>query len=530
MQKKSIKPTEKIFGEFAKLHWVWFWSGNWPRLDAITERDPGFEKELKKMAGFYPKITADIFRDGLITAYHCQEEYDRIKAHLFTRYEIDPNFIIHSLSDYEKKTVRDIQAIKKITSQNFSRLSNGDLGKLFIKVRRHWEYNSAVDHWAWYVEKFFTPVLEQSIRKHLSSLGKNDIKYIPEYVNILVTPRKPSEVYRERVAFYQMIKKIKKVYIRKNDLFTQFYSKVRIYYPRIAGLISDHAKRYGWLSVLVNNPPVTEEDVWKEAAEKAKSKISLELEVKRLGDNFDQNIIKKKIKLLDELKSDAAAISLIKTLERTSYIRTQDNAVMSHSAYLTIPLYEEISKRLGISYYGLKELTPWEVLDALNDSINLKNLIKSRRKLSGYVVYDENRYSVDGKDAKVLKKIIDASTSSLSIIMPDVLTGVPASLGIARGIVKILLSSNEAKLFNSGEVLVAPATSADFVPTMRKAKAIITQMGGLTSHAAVVAREFGIPCIVGVNNATSVLRTGDLVEVNANKGTIKIIKTERYSR
>ena len=80
MQNKSIKPTEKIFGEFAKLHWVWFWSGNWPRLDAITERDPGFEKELKKMAGFYPKITADIFRDGLITAYHCQEEYDRIKV------------------------------------------------------------------------------------------------------------------------------------------------------------------------------------------------------------------------------------------------------------------------------------------------------------------------------------------------------------------------------------------------------------------------------------------------------------------
>ena len=72
-----------------------------------------------------------------------------------------------------------------------------------------------------------------------------------------------------------------------------------------------------------------------------------------------------------------------------------------------------------------------------------------------------------------------------------------------------------------GEILVAPMTSPDYIVAMRKASAIVTDVGGLMSHAAIISRELGIPCIVGTKIATQVLKDGDLVEVDANKGIIK---------
>ena len=73
------------------------------------------------------------------------------------------------------------------------------------------------------------------------------------------------------------------------------------------------------------------------------------------------------------------------------------------------------------------------------------------------------------------------------------------------------------------EVLITGMTRPDFVPLMRKAAAIITDEGGLTCHAAIIARELGIPCVVGTRIATAVLKDGNLVEVDGTKGLIKII-------
>jgi pyruvate,water dikinase len=75
-----------------------------------------------------------------------------------------------------------------------------------------------------------------------------------------------------------------------------------------------------------------------------------------------------------------------------------------------------------------------------------------------------------------------------------------------------------------GVILVTSMTSPDYIHAMRIAKAIITDVGGLMSHAAVVSRELGIPCIVNTKIATKVLKDGDLIEVNANTGIIRLLK------
>ncbi|HEX6534040.1 MAG TPA: phosphoenolpyruvate synthase [Gemmatimonadaceae bacterium] len=103
---------------------------------------------------------------------------------------------------------------------------------------------------------------------------------------------------------------------------------------------------------------------------------------------------------------------------------------------------------------------------------------------------------------------------------PPVLRGLGASPGIASGTVRVLATAAEATRLQPGEVLVAPMTSPDWVPIMRRSAAIITDAGGMTSHAAIVSRELGIPCVVGTLHATTTLHDGMLVTVDATRGTV----------
>jgi pyruvate, water dikinase len=100
------------------------------------------------------------------------------------------------------------------------------------------------------------------------------------------------------------------------------------------------------------------------------------------------------------------------------------------------------------------------------------------------------------------------------------LHGLGVGPGSVSGRVRVLTSPDDSGALEPGEILVTGMTSPDWVPLMRRAAAVVTDAGGMTSHAAIVSRELGIPCIVGTRLATRVLRTGMLVTVNAREGTI----------
>jgi len=100
------------------------------------------------------------------------------------------------------------------------------------------------------------------------------------------------------------------------------------------------------------------------------------------------------------------------------------------------------------------------------------------------------------------------------------LKGLGASPGIASGVVKIVHGSQDIPKVQKGDILVTKMTSPDLVPTMSKCAAIITDAGGRTCHAAIVSREMGIPCIVGTQTATQVLKDGQEVTVDAYTGTV----------
>ncbi|MFW4409765.1 phosphoenolpyruvate synthase [Lactiplantibacillus argentoratensis] len=122
------------------------------------------------------------------------------------------------------------------------------------------------------------------------------------------------------------------------------------------------------------------------------------------------------------------------------------------------------------------------------------------------------------KDAADDEDVVDEADAKV------VVRGLPASPGLASGVVHVIDNPKDIDQFKQGEVLVTLMTSPDWVPAMKKAAAIVTNNGGMTCHAAIVSREMQIPCIVGTKSkevaATDVLKTGDVVTVDAKNGVV----------
>jgi len=126
----------------------------------------------------------------------------------------------------------------------------------------------------------------------------------------------------------------------------------------------------------------------------------------------------------------------------------------------------------------------------------------------------------------------DALNTALKDVLPKregslPLRGMPASPGHATGVVKLVLQPKDVYKVQKGDILVANETSPDFFPAMQKAAAIVTDLGGLTTHAAIVSRELGIPCVVGTLYGTIALEDGDHVFVDADVGIVDLVKSSR---
>lgn len=98
--------------------------------------------------------------------------------------------------------------------------------------------------------------------------------------------------------------------------------------------------------------------------------------------------------------------------------------------------------------------------------------------------------------------------------------GLGASRGVVSGIVRVLTDPAQGAQLQDGEILVAPMTSPDWMSVMRRARALVTDAGGVTCHAAIVSRELGVPCVVGTGDATELLHDGQLITVDGTRGTV----------
>ncbi|MBU0662755.1 phosphoenolpyruvate synthase [Candidatus Micrarchaeota archaeon] len=164
--------------------------------------------------------------------------------------------------------------------------------------------------------------------------------------------------------------------------------------------------------------------------------------------------------------------------------------------------------KLGVrieNHYGAPQDIEWAI-EGKNIYIVQSRAITTLKKKSGA---DEKR----GKDERVRGKALAKGGK-------EIVSGLCASPGIVSGIAKVIPSVDDVEKVRKGDIIVTKMTSPDWVPAMEKSIAIITDEGGTTCHAAIVSRELGIPCIVGSENATSVIRDGQEVTVDGYNGKV----------
>lgn len=110
--------------------------------------------------------------------------------------------------------------------------------------------------------------------------------------------------------------------------------------------------------------------------------------------------------------------------------------------------------------------------------------------------------------------------------MTNILTGVGASTGSAHGTARLIHGPDEFTHFQSGDVLVCRTTDPAWTPLFGMASAVVTETGGMLSHAAIVAREFGIPAVLGVRGALDLLADGEPLAIDGAQGTVTRVENQ----
>jgi phosphohistidine swiveling domain-containing protein len=222
---------------------------------------------------------------------------------------------------------------------------------------------------------------------------------------------------------------------------------------------------------------------------------------------------------LDEKDFDVYEIWLTSVVQKLSYLHDEGKAALVRTNWAL----RQTLKNLGLDDFML-HLTEQEFLH-WTDTGEMPTLSEIEKRNDYFAILSQgnNHKFLFGKDS-VLAFMKEQGFGNVSIVENiQLIKGSVASKGIVQGIVRIVATQKESKNLKDGEILVASMTTPAYIDAMRRAAAYVTDEGGIICHAAIVSREFKKPCIVGTKIATQVLHDGDLVEVDADNGVIKII-------
>ena len=357
---------------------------------------------------------------------------------------------------------------------------------------------------------------DEDYQRLLSKVSKKDR---PEVVRVLSTAEEAGFIEKERLGLLKLAFEGKQNSgILKSS---SFFKKVK-----------NHSRRYFWChnsfyeAVFLDEAYFLKEiKRWlKESSVKGIQKKIKELENRRKETKAERQSLYKKYKLTENAKLFFELVRYFLILQD----RRKEN--VQRLIFCVDAVLKQAAKRFGIgketlnNYYFISE-----VLDLFANGKKVRQIeFKRRKKAVSFSYIENNKIKTDwllGKEADEVIEFFKQKKRHLK--GSNVLCGFVASVGkgskVIQGKVRIVIDPAK-DIFHEGEILVTGMTRPEFVPLMRKARAIITNEGGITTHAAIVSRELGVPCIIGTKIATDILKSGDNVQLDLKDGTVKVLK------
>lgn len=224
---------------------------------------------------------------------------------------------------------------------------------------------------------------------------------------------------------------------------------------------------------------------------------------------------------VDGLALDKAEEELVRGVRRQVGIRTQRRERWMRARAAFERLLPRMADALGAGVEDLHLLTHEELAASLRGAA-LPADLRARRGASALLAWRGELFVFTGPEAGQL--LAHARAAAVAEAATDRLLGVGASPGRVTGTVRVVLGPGEQDKVGKGEVLVTDMTEPDLVLACERSAAIVTDLGGMLCHAAIISRELGIPCVLATRRATQVLRDGDVVEVDGEAGTVVVVR------
>ncbi len=280
--------------------------------------------------------------------------------------------------------------------------------------------------------------------------------------------------------------------------------------------LKELVKKWGWLKVYSAYDKAYTEEYFKRQ-KKRTNKREIEEQFKRFSEvkkefsKFLKSIKDKKLRLKTEI------------VHTYAFLKTDRVDRWRESMFYLKDFFKYLSRlEKGVTLKDATNLTIEEIKGVLGKGkFPDKKELKLRSSNKALYYFQKGRIDII-YDMKEIKKTLNKLQGELKNI--TTLKGMTACKGKAKGRVKIITHSDHLKKVKKGDIFVAKYTFPNFTPKMIISSAVITDEGGITSHAAIVSREYNIPCVIGTKVATNVLKDNDLVEVDADKGVVRKIK------
>jgi len=453
---------------------------------------------------FYPKFIGDRFWYVIVQGggsnwvmWRNKEDLERLRNDLAERVN-NIDYVRKAFKKMKKSIKRYRLSGDELKKINFEKLTNQQLAKIFID----YYFNTPIGTGAASTLIELVSAFGMNIERELNIINEKKRKDI---MMLISSPSKIALPLEEEINFLKLVIDIDKQNI--NKLSKNLISRLR-----------KHFNSYQWLSVYIDDEPWTREE-FIERLKKEQKEGKTEKKLLELKQNLQKT--EKQIKgLIKEYNLDKKRIDLLREM---MFYRIQVENFYSYVNYFALNLKKEVARRLHISLEQLRYLLPEEVSQALlGKRISFEDRIDERKKNYLMIVGRKKVYIAVGERAGKVFSLLSKETEIKENIKE--IKGICGQPGKIQGRAKVVLSVRELDKIEDGDILITQNTTPIFVPAMKKAAAIITDEGGITCHAAIVARELNIPCIIGTKIATKVLKDGQLVEVDANKGIVRIIK------
>ena len=465
-----------------------------------------FTLENAKKAGINNAMPNRVYLNHMM--YWPKEEYNKFEEEVISHLRADDGWFEKYCEGELKKFEYLYNKGLEFKEIDWRKKTNNEMAEILGYLLQKYRELSA----SWYCQYPTDEYIENTIEKKLLEYIKPNDPDFRKYVLIFTDPKEMTEVAEER----WKLTKIAKEFFKQNENLNNLSKEAR-------KKIDQHLNKFAYINRgLATSKPYTLKDITDRLKE-IKKQIDKGISINDLTYGSSEEKVADEYKwALNKIKPNPDFQKIINQGKLHSYVRNRRVEAFFNADYGASFMYEEIAKRSNFNPDWIMEVSIPEMFETLKGK-SLPSDEEMQKRFKNYAMIVKNAKTTlitDPKEIKKLEKEYYVDTDSVEEIH-----GRMASLGgIIKGRAKVCLDKEVIDKVKSGDILVAQFTTPDFVPAMERVVAVVADQGGLSSHATIVSRELGVPCVIATKNATRIIKDNDLLEVNAQTGIVKILE------